>query len=186
MIVVGWNKVKFLHLTFRRFQNWPTCQSARGFLLAPVKPGAGDQIKPLNDWDVSEKLSSVCVFNSLACHGWHKGSIFTLAFSAELNEIPWNKFAECSGEPQAWSVLHLTSLSQRRLFLLKLLTFIGKLSFRGVRWCVIVSTADFANDTPLLVRHINWTHPESKSLWTGSQSDLSQPMAPPRLERSAR
>ncbi len=55
--------------------------------------------------------------------------------------------------------------SQRYLFFLKLLTFIGKLSFWGVRWCVIVSTADFATDTPLLVRHVNWTHPESVSLW---------------------
>lgn len=34
-------------------------------------------------------------------------------------------------------------------FLLSLLTFIGKHSFWGVRWTVIVSTADFANDTPL-------------------------------------
>ncbi len=49
------------------------------------------------------------------------------------------------------------SLSQRYLFFLKLLTFIGKLSFWGVRWCVIVSTADFANDTPLLVRHVKLT-----------------------------
>lgn len=116
--------------------------------------------------ETSLKNSRLFVFNSLACHGWHKGSIFTLAFSTELKEIPWNKFAECSGEPQPWSVLHLTSLSQRCLFLLKLLTFIGKLSFWGVRWCVIVSTADFANDTPLLVRHVNWTHPEiSMALW---------------------
>lgn len=62
----------------------------------------------------------------------------------------WTSFHNEAKNIEEYARYTSPSVPQRRFYRLELLTFISKHSFWGVRGTVIVSTADSANDTPLL------------------------------------